>query len=207
MLYLAYDTETTGLPLNQNSTDFYDVVNWPRVYQLGAILFDEMGFEEGRMNRLVKPDGWKIPKVDDFMREMGHTSWHEQHGISTEMLMDLGSPLSQVMDEFIALAEKADEKVCHNAVFDLPVITCEMFRVKHFPYHWIQKPQHCTKLLSEPILQIPGFKGKYKWPSLQEAHKYFMGYEFDGAHDALADVTATMDVFLKIQTWFDNDYF
>lgn len=198
MMYLAFDTETTGLPINPGSKDFYDVNNWPRVYQIGAILYDEMGFESGRMNATIRPDGWAIPKVDDFMKSMGVESFHEKLGITTEYLMDVGIPLSEAMREFIDLANQCDERVCHNASFDDPVMICEMFRVKHFPQAWHKKPIHCTKLLSEPICKIPGFRGKYKWPTLQEAHKHFFGFEFDGAHDALADVQATVDVHLKI---------
>lgn len=202
MLYLAYDTETTGLPLDPNSPDMYDTLNWPRVYQLGAILFDEMGFEHARMDAYVRPDGWVIPKVDDFLLSLGQTDFHGEQGVTTEMLMDVGKPLPEVMAEFIGLADRCDEKVCHNASFDLPVLTCEMFRVKHFPQHWLQKPQHCTKLLSEGICKIPGYKGRYKWPTLQEAYKHFFGTEFDGAHDASADVQATVDVFLECKHFY-----
>ena len=201
MIYLAYDTETTGLPVDGRSTDFYDVNNWPRVYQLGAILFDEMGFELGRLSSYVKPDKWKIPEVDDFMKSMGvGPTFHEEQGITTEFLMDVGRPMPEVLAEFNALANKCDETVGHNVSFDFPIITCEMFRYRHFPNGWVQKPRHCTKLITEPILKIPGYReGSYKWPTLQEAYTHFFGEPFDGAHDAMADVQATVDVFLSIQ--------
>lgn len=198
MLYIAYDTETNGLPLNPLCQDFYDVLNWPRVYQIGAIVFDEYGIEYARMNELIRPDGWKIPELDPFLKEMGEVSFFEEQGIDTEYLMDMGSPISKVLPKFIELAEMADERVAHNAAFDNAVMTCEFFRLRHFPYHWQQKKHHCTKLLSMDILKIPGFKGRYAWPTLQEAHKHFFGYDFDGAHDAMADVEATMNVFLEI---------
>lgn len=195
--YLAFDTETNGLPLIPDNPDMYDVLNWPRVYQIGAILVDEFGFEEGRMNKIIKPNNWVISTRSKF---------HAELGITTEYLMDVGVPLAHAMDEFIALAEKADEYVCHNAMFDRPVLTCEMFRVKHFPYHWSTKPQHCTKLMTEPILKLPGYKGKkYKWPTLQEAYAFFNeGRSFEGAHDALADVQATVEVFFQAKQWIDD---
>lgn len=200
MMYLAYDTETTGLPIDFACADPYDTLNWPRVYQVAAILFDDEGFEYGSMNKLVKPNGWVIPKVDDFLKSMGEEGFHEKLGITTEHLMEVGTPLHKVVAEFIELANKCDAKVCHSASFDDPVMYCEFFRIKHFPQSWKMKPQHCTKLITEPILQLPSkYPGRYKWPSLQEAHKYFFGREFDGAHDALADVRATMDVFLEVE--------
>lgn len=198
MIYQAYDTETTGLPLSQACDDPYDTLNWPRVYQVGSILFDEYGIEYGRMNAFVRPDGWKIPIVDAYLRDMGERDFHAEQEITTEMLMDVGRPIADVLDEFIELAKKADESVCHNASFDYPIITCEMFRRKKFPVGWMARKRHCTKLMSEGVLKIPGYKGMYKWPSLQEAYVHFYGKEFDGAHDALADVQATVDVFLEL---------
>ena len=194
MMYLAYDTETNGLPLNHGAS-YKDTANWPRVYQIGAILFDEMGFEYGRMNEIIRPDNWKIPVVSDFLLEMGEKDFFKEIGITTEYLMDVGKPLGKVLPQFIDLVESSEELVCHNASFDNPVLSCEFYRVGHFPKGWFDKPQHCTKLLMEPICKIPGYKGKYKWPTLMEAYRYFFGKEFDGAHDAMADVQATVDVF------------
>jgi DNA polymerase III epsilon subunit-like protein len=35
----------------------------------------------------------------------------------------------------------------------------------------------------------------FKWPKLTEAYRHCYDRDFDGAHDALADVRATADVF------------
>lgn len=200
MMYLAYDTETTGLPIDPSSPIYTDVLNWPRVYQVGAILFDEMGFEYGRMNSFVRPYGWNIPEVDDFLKSMGAESFHEKQGITTEMLLEKGKPMHEVMTEFLVLARQADAKVCHNALFDNPVMSCEMFRHDMLTKEWLDKPQYCTKELTTDMLQLPGgLHGHYKWPNLQEAYRHFFGKEFDDAHDAMADVQATMEVFLEIQ--------
>lgn len=201
MMYLAFDTETTGLPIDPSSSNYFDTLNWPRAYQIGAILFDEMGMELGRMNKFIKPDGWVIPVVDEFRRSMGERDFHAEQGIYTELLEREGIPLADALDEFIALAERADAYVCHNALFDRPVMTCEFYRAQKVAKGWIKKPQYCTKELMTPVCVIPGWgnlKG-YKWPTLQEAHVKLFGREFDGAHDALADVQATVDVFLEIQ--------
>lgn len=201
MLYLAYDTETTGLPLVQGLTDHTDTNNWPNVYQVAAILFDDFGFEIARLESLVKPDGWVIPVIDDYMKELGAESFHEKMGVSTEMLLEKGRPVKEVLAEFSELASQADEYVCHNVSFDFPVLSCEFHRAgAGYPEGWFDKKSNCTKLLSNPILKIPSFRaGMYKWPTLQEAHKYFFGEEFDGAHDALADVQATVNVFLALK--------
>lgn len=204
MMYLAFDTETNGLPLDPGSKDFYDTSNWPRVYQIGAILFDEMGFEYGRMNEIIRPDGWTIPVVSDFLLEMGEKDFFKDIGISTEYLMDVGKPMHKVLPQFIEMANSAQEMVAHNDSFDSPVLMCEFFRLRHFPQSWMQKPHNCTKLLMEKVCKIPGYKGKYKWPTLQEAYRHLFGREFDGAHDAMSDVQATMEVFLEYLTLDEN---
>lgn len=48
-----------------------------------------------------------------------------------------------------------------------------------------------------------GFGG-YKNPNLQEAYKHFFGVEFEGAHDAMADVRACRDVFFKLNELEEN---
>lgn len=201
MLYLAFDTETTGLAIEPSSTDYYDTANWPRVYQLSAILFDDMGFEHYRMDRYIKPDKWKIPVLTDFLRELGQVSFHEQQGITDELLFEKGISMPEALAEFNKLAEKADAKLCHNYLFDVPVMTCEMFRYKHFPIKWLQKPQYCTKEMMTPICKIPSHRNdsEYKWPSLQEAYVHLFGKEFDGAHNSMSDVEATMEIFLEIK--------
>lgn len=201
MLYLAFDTETTGLAIEPSSKNYYDTANWPRVYQLSAILFDDMGFEYYRMDRYIKPDKWKIPVLSDFLRDLGQVSFHEQQGITDELLFEKGISMQEALAEFNKLAEKADAKLCHNYLFDVPVLTCEMFRYKHFPINWLQKPQYCTKELMTPICKIPSHRGdsEYKWPSLQEAYVHLFGKEFSGAHNSMADVEATMEVFLEIK--------
>jgi DNA polymerase III epsilon subunit-like protein len=53
--------------------------------------------------------------------------------------------------------------------------------------------QHTTN-----VLKIPGRYGDFKWPKLEEAYKHYYGEIFSGAHDALVDVRACRDVFLKV---------
>jgi DNA polymerase III epsilon subunit-like protein len=45
------------------------------------------------------------------------------------------------------------------------------------------------------ICKLPGKYGDYKWPKLQESHLHFFGKEFEGAHDAMADVRACAAVY------------
>jgi DNA polymerase-3 subunit epsilon len=45
---------------------------------------------------------------------------------------------------------------------------------------------------------LPGPYG-YKWPKLTELHQKLFNCSFDGAHDALADITATARCFWEMR--------
>ncbi len=47
--------------------------------------------------------------------------------------------------------------------------------------------------------KIPGRFGNYKWPTLSELHIKLFGKDFENAHDALADITATADCFWELR--------
>ncbi len=39
----------------------------------------------------------------------------------------------------------------------------------------------------------------YKWPKLQETYKFLFGEEFEGAHDAMADVRACARIYFELR--------
>jgi len=58
-MYLFFDTETTGLPDDTYPPN--DDRHWPRMVQLGWLLFDEHGNELKRECHILKPDDYTIP--------------------------------------------------------------------------------------------------------------------------------------------------
>lgn len=183
---LIVDTETNGLPVTFNAP-MSDVTNWPRITQFAWELCWENGETITQMCELVKPDGWVIPKQKFWIENGFSTEENEKYGLDMQMLMKY----------FIADLEQADLLIAHNMSFDLPVITCEMFRYKLKPANKTEK--YCTKLATTDILKLPGFFGKYKWPSLEEAYTYFFGKMPTGAHQADFDVEACKKIYLAIQ--------
>lgn len=181
---LFYDTETTGLPTCYTAPHT-DVHNWPRIIELAW----ELCYEDGTTIRkgcdLIEPDGWKMP-TDEFWIENGFT----QDG--NELC---GIPIAEALEKFVEAWEEADVLIAHNLSYDYPITNCELFRLG------LKIPKSrtfCTKLASENICKIPGYKGKYKWPTLTEAYRFFYKKEFDGAHHAGWDVDACKQVFLGI---------
>ena len=186
-MFLIFDTETTGLPKNYNAplTDFD---NWPRLVQLAWQLHDDKGRLIENYSLLVKPDGFVIP-IDAKM----------VHGISTEHATKYGLPLHEVLDQFLASAQKARYFVGHNIDFDLCVVGSEFLRDRGSnPLLAWPRVDTCTEKTAE-YCKLPGGKGgRFKLPRLNEIHEILFGSKFAEAHNASADVQATARVFLEL---------
>ena len=186
-MFLIFDTETTGLPINEKAllTDFD---NWPRMVQLAWQIHDERGQLVENHNYIVQPDGFEIPLIVKSV-----------HGITTRYALEHGRPLDEVLDVFLASAAKAQYLVGHNIEFDLNVLGCEMLRRKgdNPLSRWQIVDTMAEKVAN--FCQLPGGKnGKFKSPRLEELHQILFGEKFADAHNAAADVEATARVFLEL---------
>ena len=184
-MYLFFDTETTGLPKNWKAP-VTDTDNWPRMIQIGWVLCDESGTIVNQKDYIIAPEGFTIPAESAAV-----------HGITTERAVLEGVPLQEVLDEFNALVEKAQYIVAHNISFDEKIIGAEFIR-KQVPSRFEQTPKLCTMHASTNYCKIPGNYG-FKWPKLQELHVKLFGEEFEEAHDAAADIGATVKCFWKMR--------
>jgi DNA polymerase-3 subunit epsilon len=178
---LFIDVETTGftrdLPL--------DHPDQPHIVQLAAMLTDPAGREMGKFSTLITPTGWEISP--DAQRV---------HGITVEDCHRYGMPLLQALAALHGMAQGAVLVVAHNLAFDSKVLACEFVRSSAgvFPFAWVKT--HCTMMEAVPLCKIPRRGGGgFKWPSLAEAHKHFLGSDFEDAHDALADVEACKRIY------------
>lgn len=173
---LFFDTETTG------KADFRsppDADHQPRLVQLGAILTDDAGKELSAINLIIEPNGFEIPEEASRV-----------HGITTEIARNYGVDLEVALSIFERLAKKPQVIAAHNIEFDLLIMRGELLRCgfEEDPFEGAQL--FCTMDAMTPICRLPGNYGDFKWPRLQEAHKHAFGVEFEGAHDAMADVRA-----------------
>ena len=185
-MFLIYDTETTGLPKNDNAplTDFE---NWPRLVQLAWQVHDEKGELVEVKNHIIRPDGFVIPRAAEKI-----------HGISTERAMEEGESLEKVLDEFVKALQNVSVVAGHNVSFDNNVVKVECLR-KGIACPLTEKIIVDTKELSTNYCAIPGGRGgKYKWPKLSELHFKLFGENFVAAHNASADVQATARCFLEL---------
>lgn len=184
MIYLFYDTETTGKWHRDLAIDHEAQ---PSLVQLAALLCDgRQALSE--ISLIVRPDGWVVPNEVSQI-----------HGISDYRARSQGVPLITALAVFSALCANADVVVGHNLAFDVNIIMRSYWQIgrkDRLPGHKI-----CTMLMATDVLKLPKpFQSKkkndqYKWPNLQESYEHFFGESFSNAHTANADVAATAAIY------------
>ncbi len=158
-MFLVFDTETTGLPKKWNAP-VSDSNNWPRCVQLAWQLHDAKGDLISNHSYLIKPENFTIP----FEAE-------KIHGISTDLALETGKNLTEVLELFIKDYNKSGFLVGHNVKFDINIIGAELFRVGH-PIDITKKDvlDTCSELTAQ-VTKLPGGRGgKYKYPTLIEIY-------------------------------------
>lgn len=186
-MYIIFDTETTGLPKNWNAP-ITDVDNWPRCIQIAWQVHDELGHLVEHKDYLIQPEGFDIPYDAERI-----------HGISTELAVNDGVPLKQVLEEFEVAMKKAKFLVGQNLKFDLNIMGSEMVR-SEFSSVMLDMPvlDTCTEVTAQ-MCQIPGGRGgRWKLPTLTELHEFLFQIPFSEAHNATADVEATTRCFFEL---------
>ena len=184
-MYLFFDTETSGLPINWKAPAS-NTKNWPRLVQIAWLVFDKTGNQTDGHDFIIKPEGFKIP-----------LSAVAVHGITHERAIAEGVPLGQVLIQFSEAINKATFMVAHNINFDAKVVGAEFIR-NDIPNRLFQTPHLCTMKSSTNYCQIPGPYG-FKWPSLSELFAKLFGTDFEEAHDATEDVQACAKCFFKLK--------
>ena len=186
-MYLFFDTETNGLP-NNWSAPVTALSNWPRLVQIAWVLFDNKGNEIDSNQHIIKPEGFTIPQQAVKV-----------HGITTEKANKEGIDILHSLETFNDQIAKATHLVAHNINFDEMIVGAEFLRAGHenpIPH----KKRLCT-MKNKRIINFCALPGKYgfKWPSLSELHIKLFGIDFEGAHDAAADINATARCFWELK--------
>jgi DNA polymerase-3 subunit epsilon len=193
---IFFDTETTGLPLfSEPSED----PRQPHIVQLAAALVDLNTRKVlSSFDVTVRPDGWTIP---DEVAAI--------HGITTEKAQDIGISESMALGMLLELWRENDPRlrIAHNVSFDDRIIRIALMRHEDEPLadKWKAAQTKCTATLSTPIIKLPptpkmiaARRTHYKTPNLGEAYKHFTGRTLEGAHSAMVDVQACIEVFFGI---------
>ena len=183
MRILFFDTETTGVPANYKAS-YTDVNNWPRLVQLGYIVYDN-GIEIISEECIIKPEGFVIPEQASKI-----------HGITQEMA-EKGISLSAALYNFNKELESAELLIGHNISFDLSILGCEYFRLTQ-ANPLVGKSTYCTMLKSADLLKLPG-RSWYKWPKLKELYQFLFNEPLAQTHTALDDIRQTAKCYFELQ--------
>ena len=187
MRTLVFDTETTGLPEKGKAL--------PSIVQIAAILYIDK-----------RPVGhfsaFTIPLSDmASVIKMPENEFMKNAGLTQDVIDAVGLDTRTAMAAFNQLVRKSDRIVAHNLAFDNAVVMAAYKRVGAKLDIYKEVPKFCTMQTLTPIMKLPGkIKGKFKWPRLDEAYKAYVSPEgFEGAHDAMVDVTATAELLRAIE--------
>jgi DNA polymerase-3 subunit epsilon len=187
-MILFLDLETSGLP-----TPSPEWLGQPGIVQIGAVKVwegcdgDTSGAhgEADSFYTNVNPEGVK---------------WSDEaikvHGITPDAVADAPTffEIGPALANF-ALGCRAWGG--YNTKFDRDVLWHQLNRYgleRNFP--WPPEEIDVMKL-AEREMEIQGKRGM-KRPKLSEAYQFFVGMPLSGAHDALADIRATVEVWRKI---------
>ena len=186
IMYLFFDTETTGLPKSWKAP-VTDLHNWPRLVQIAWQQCDAEGKTIDQQTYIIKPEGFTIP--DEAAKV---------HRVTTERAEKEGVDLEETLKTFEKALNDSDFLVAHNISFDEKIVGAELLR-KGLESQFFKAPQICTMQQSTDHCRLPGRYGKYKWPTLSELHTNLFGEDFEEAHDAGVDVEACAKCFFELK--------
>lgn len=197
MKLLVWDTKTTGLPLWKEPSEHPDQ---PHLVELAAVLVDTDTREELQSDsRIVAPDGWTIP--DDVAA---------LHGITTERAALEGHALPTVIGWFNGLTRDADEVTTYGISFDMRIWRIAMLHsglTKESADAYAENLKtSCVMRRCTPICKLPptdkmmaAGRKTFKAPNLGEACEVMLGRKLEGAHSAMVDVRATVDLWFRLR--------
>ena len=166
---IVFDLETTGLPLAEGA----DLNLQPRITEFGAIKLDEDLKEIDVIEFLVNPGIPLDPKITKIT------------GLTDDMLKDQKpfiARLDQIVDFF--LGERI--LVAHNLPFDRAILKFELERVgRILSFPWPPE-QICPVEVGETVWN--------KKRKLGDIYLEVTGQEHKGAHRAIADVRALIEI-------------
>lgn len=168
MSYIAWDTETTGLPMARTraTPDNIDNFKHCRMLSLALVKYTSTGREVFSYHGIVYPSDFEVKAT-------------EIHGITPEHAMTVGKPFKYIYDTFLETMRGIDILVAHNSRFDEDVLFSECYRHGLSVEPFKRMCFVCTLDMTKNIF--------LRTMKLGVLYKELFGEELEGAHDALND--------------------
>ncbi len=192
MDYIAWDTETIGLPKTRKgeraTVDNVHKFDKCRMLTLAFVKYNNKGEEIGSYHGTVYPDTFDVAAT-------------HVHGITQEYAQENGQPFGYLYASLKEATRDTKLLVAHNSLFDVNVFFSECYR-RGFD----------TEPFDEVTFVDTLDMARSIYPTLHN-HKlitlydHIFGEEFDGAHDALNDARACGKVYpvMRDKKWGMND--
>lgn len=190
--YLFFDTETSDIPKFKLPNSH---PSQPWICQLAAVLTDSEGTHINIMSTLIRSDN--LPMSPGAQKI---------HGISKDRADTLGITSTNAISTFLNYIDNSTAMIAHNIDFDIRLIDIMCARLGPpykdlFTMLKLERPKICTMRSTTSLCKLPFPSGRsgYKWPKLEELYRYLFNKPLIGAHDAMADVIATIECFFELK--------
>lgn len=201
MKVLVFDTETTGLPLDQNAP-LTNSAKWPYIIQLSFIVFDTETKEILEYSdRIIRLDASVFISPESIAI----------HKITRERSQAEGIDITQALDHLAENMSEVDIIVAHNLLFDKRMLMVELYRNKMKSFLYINNlpiPEYCTMKRTTALCQLPTINKKTgetynKYPTLTELHHHLFCRKPRGTHNAIADVMICLRCYIMLNDHYD----
>ena len=195
MPQLFFDVETTGLPPRSAKPSDFKKFDGCRVVSIAWVLRDK---DTVYSQRYAVAD----PGIPD--ETIGAESIH---GISRDIVDKYGSPIENVIHEFMDDVRKSEIIVAHNMDFDQKIVSAELFRMgcPVDARDLIDFNSLCTMKTTTNLVKAKSKYGSYKWPRLEELYTFLFGSSFENAHHAMCDVDALVKCYYVLQEKYNKN--
>ena len=193
MKLICFDTETTGLDVQKE-----------HIIQLSLVKFDTNTWETlDQRDWYILPEGeFTIPAEAEAV-----------HHISKDFLLEHGVSLRSIYDDFIAFTDGCDFLSYNGNGYDAPILHYNLARLG-LSFRFEGRTWYDALLLERihTAGQTDPVTGEKLHNNLTSAYTRYYGHPFEGAHNSLDDVMATIEVF-KAQVaahgweWAERDEF
>ena len=192
MILVCFDTETTGLDVQKE-----------HIIQLSLVKFDTDNWQ------IIDQRDWYILPEGDFEIP---TEAEAVHHISKAFLLEHGVSMRSIYDEFIAFTNGCNMLSYNGNGYDAPLLHYNLKRLG-LDFDFAHRTWFDALLLER--IHTAGMvdeNGEKLHNNLTSAYTRYYGHPFEGAHNSLDDVMATIEVF-KAQVaahgweWANRDEF
>ena len=193
MKIVCFDTETTGLDVQKD-----------HIIQLSLVKFDTDTWRvEGQRDWYLLPEGeFSIPPEAEAV-----------HHISKAFLHEHGVRMRDIYKELVAFTDGCDILSYNGNGFDAPILYYNLKRL-NLDFAFDGRIWYDALVLERihTAGQVDSVTGEKLHNNLTAAYTRYYGHPFEGAHNSLDDVLATIEVFkAQIQThgweWAHRDEF